>query len=244
LTVPIAEHDATGIAALADPVRRRLYLFVCAQSGPVSRDQAAEAVGVPVHQAKFHLDKLEAEGMLESEYARLSGRRGPGAGRPSKLYRRTDRQISVSLPDREYELAGRLMADAIDEAAARGLPVVDTLYRLATTEGRSMGENAIAMHGPPANAEAALSLAVETLARHGYEPRDHAGRVMLINCPFHTLAKAHTQLVCGMNHALISGLTATLRPYRPTADLDPDADRCCVVVRGALLGPTGTRRSS
>ena len=141
--MPIAEEDATGIAALADPVRRRLYLFVCAQSGPVSRDQAAEAVGVPVHQAKFHLDKLEAEGLLESEYARLSGRRGPGAGRSSKLYRRTARQISVSLPDREYELAGRLMADAIDEAAATGQPVVDTLYRLAATEGRSMGEGAM-----------------------------------------------------------------------------------------------------
>ena len=118
--MPIAEQDATGVAALADPVRRRLYLFVCAQPGPVSRDQAAEAVGVPVHQAKFHLDKLEAEGLLESEYARLGGRRGPGAGRPAKLYRRCAREISVSLPDREYELAGQLMADAIDGAAATG----------------------------------------------------------------------------------------------------------------------------
>jgi predicted ArsR family transcriptional regulator len=243
--VPIAEEDATGIAALADPVRRRLYLFVCAQSGPVSRDQAAEAVGAPVHQAKFHLDKLEAEGLLESEYARLSGRRGPGAGRSSKLYRRAARQISVSLPDREYELAGQLMADAIDEAAATGQPVVDTLYRLAANEGRSMGEGTITTRGHPRSAEAALNLAVQTLARHGYEPREHNGRVMLINCPFHTLAQAHTQLVCGMNHALIRGLTDTLSPHRPTADLEPGSDRCCVVIsRSARPGPAAAPTSS
>ena len=29
-----------GVAALADPVRRELYIYVSAQSTPVSRDQA------------------------------------------------------------------------------------------------------------------------------------------------------------------------------------------------------------
>ena len=106
-----------GIGALAEPVRHQLYLFVCAQPHAVSRDEAADAVGIPRHKAKFHLDKLEAEGLLETEFARLSGKSGPGAGRPSKLYRRTSRDIAVSLPGREYELAGRLMADAIAESS-------------------------------------------------------------------------------------------------------------------------------
>ena len=96
-----AERDAAGIGALADPVRRRLYLYVCSRPEPVGRDEAAAAVGVARHQAKFHLDRLEADGLLESEFARLSGRSGPGAGRTSKLYRRTDREIAVSLPERE-----------------------------------------------------------------------------------------------------------------------------------------------
>ena len=124
--MPITERDTAGIAALADPIRRRLYLFVNAQPTAVSREQAADAVGVPLHQAKFHLDKLEAEGLLDSVYARVSGKSGPGAGRPAKLYRRSDREIQVSLPDREYELAGRLMADAIAQAAATGEPAIDT----------------------------------------------------------------------------------------------------------------------
>jgi predicted ArsR family transcriptional regulator len=234
--VPIAEQDATGIAALADPVRRRLYVFVCAQPVAVSREQAADAVGVPVHQAKFHLDKLEREGLLESEFARLGGRRGPGAGRPSKLYRRSVREISVSLPDREYELAGQLMADAIDHAAATGDSVIDTLYRLASIRGRSIGQEAAATHGEPDSPRAALSVVAEALTRHGYEPRDVGGCVVLVNCPFHRLAQAHTQLVCGMNHALIGGLTSALEPYRPTAVLEPGSGRCCVVLRSSSPG--------
>ncbi|MET0996172.1 MAG: transcriptional regulator [Mycobacterium sp.] len=229
--MPIAERDASGIAALADPLRRRLYFFVCSQPGPVGREQAADAAGVPLHQAKFHLDKLEAEGLLQTEYARLGGRRGPGAGRPSKLYRRASREISVSLPDREYEIAGRLMADAIAEAAATGDQVIATLYRLAADEGRSIGQQAITAKGPPGSIDAALRLAVETLTRYGYEPRTDDDRVVLINCPFHALARAHAQLVCGMNHALIGGLISALEPHRPTADLEPRDDRCCVVLR-------------
>jgi predicted ArsR family transcriptional regulator len=229
--MPVGERDAAGIGALADPIRRGLYLFVCAQPTPVSRDHAADAVGIPRHQAKFHLDKLEAEGLLESEYARLAGRRGPGAGRPSKLYRRAAREIAVSLPHREYELAGRLMADAIAEAAATGAAVVEALHRLAAQHGRAIGQAAVSATGRPDTAVAALELAVDTLRSHGYEPRRDDGRVVLDNCPFHALAQAQTELVCGTNHALIEGLVTALEPHCPQACLEPAADRCCVVLR-------------
>ena len=86
--------QVTSVAALAEPVRRELYQYVIAQPEPVSRDQAGEAAGIPRHTAKFHLDRLCDEGLLQAEYRRLSGRVGPGAGRPAKLYRRGDRQFS------------------------------------------------------------------------------------------------------------------------------------------------------
>src|SRR5690348_7691649 len=161
------ERDAAGIGALADPVRRQLYEFVCAQPGPVSREQAADAVGIPHHQAKFHLDRLTAEGLLETEYARLTGRSGPGAGRTSKLYRRVGRDIAVSLPQREYELAGRLMAEAIARSADTGEPVVDVLNGVAHDYGQTIAATA----RPPADAAAALARTVTLLNRHGYAPR-------------------------------------------------------------------------
>lgn len=225
-------RDAAGIGALADPVRRRLYEFVCAQPGPVARDQAADAVGVPHHRAKFHLDRLAAEGLLESDYARVTGRSGPGAGRTAKLYRRARRDIAVSLPQREYALAGRLMAAAIARSAETGELVAEVLNRIARDYGRTIGAGT---GPPPEDPAAALQRAVAVLSRYGYEPRFGHGEVELANCPFHALAQEQTELACTMNHALIAGVADALTPHGPDARLCPGPDRCCVV----LSAPSG-----
>ncbi|OBA79477.1 transcriptional regulator [Mycobacterium sp. 1164966.3] len=224
------QRDAAGIGALADPVRQRLYQFVCAQAAPVSREQAADAVGIPHHQAKFHLDRLTAEGLLETEYARLTGRSGPGAGRTAKLYRRAGRDIAVSLPQREYELAGRLMATAITRSAATGEPVLEVLNRVAREYGKIIGAE---VGAPPSDAATALQLVTEMLRRYGYEPRRADGEVHLANCPFHALAREQTELACNMNHALITGVAEALAPHGPDARLCPGANRCCVVLKPA-----------
>ena len=138
----------TGLAALADPIRRELYLFVAAQPESVSRDRAAEGVAVPRHTAKFHLDKLVEQGLLDVEFQRLSGRRGPGAGRPTKLYRRSGRELSVTLPARRYDLAGQLLASAIDDSTRTGTPVLDTLHTAAAECGRTLGDQARLDLGP------------------------------------------------------------------------------------------------
>src|SRR3954468_20644750 len=114
------EQQVAGVAALNDPVRRSLYVFICISTEPVSREQAAAAVGVQKPLAAFHLDKLADEGLLDFEFRRLTGRTGPGAGRPAKLYRRSDRQIDVSLPPRQYDLAAHLLAAAVDTAERTG----------------------------------------------------------------------------------------------------------------------------
>lgn len=223
------ERNVDKVAALADPVRRELYRFITDRSEPVSRDQAADAVGIARHQARFHLDRLEAEGLLDSDYARMTGRTGPGAGRTAKRYRRARGDITVSVPPREYELAGRLMADAIAEAAATGVPVIEALNKLAYDYGLEVG--AAAAEGiPPSDAHAALHVAVEILSEHGYEPRYADGEVYLTNCPFHAMAKAQTQLACQMNQALITGLADALGPHCPQARLCPQENHCCVVV--------------
>ena len=200
------------------------------QPDPVGRDEAAEAVGVARHQAKFHLDRLESDGLLDSEFARLSGRSGPGAGRTSKLYRRADREIAVSLPDREYQLAGRLLADSVAESVVSGEPVLDVLHRHAAAHGRTLGRTALAATATPESAASALRLAARVLAGHGYEPRPEGERVVLANCPFHALAKVQTELVCHMNEALVAGVAAALGPHCPQVTLDPKPGRCCVVL--------------
>lgn len=108
---------ATAIGALADDTRRALYEYVAGQSDAVGRDEAAEAVGLAKHTVSFHLDRLATEGLLEVEFRRLTGRSGPGAGRPSKLYRRSRQEFAVSLPPRRYDLVGDILAAAVGRAA-------------------------------------------------------------------------------------------------------------------------------
>lgn len=133
------DTQVASVATLGEPVRRALYRFVVAQMEGVSREQAADGVGVAVHVAKFHLDKLATDGLLDADYRRPAGRGGPGAGRPAKLYRRTDRDIAVSLPARRYDIAGEIMAEAISSSARSGTSVTSALHQAATAIGRSMG---------------------------------------------------------------------------------------------------------
>src|SRR3954452_1811973 len=170
--------QVSGVGALAEPARRALYLYVVAQPEPVSRDQAAADAGLPRHTAKFHLDKLVADGLLDTEYRRLSGRRGPGAGRPTKLYRRSSRQVAVTLPPRHYDLAGQILARAVEDAARDGVPVLQAVQRAAAKAGHRLG----AAQRPrddgfaAASGDAGLEAVGAVLAAYGYEPRVQGDR--------------------------------------------------------------------
>jgi predicted ArsR family transcriptional regulator len=219
-----------GVAALADSVRRDLYLYVSAQPAPVSRDQASDALGIARHTAKFHLDKLAEEGLLDISFKRLSERRGPGAGRPTKLYARSSRQLSVILPERRYDLAGQLLATAIDNAAEQGTTPADALIAVATAWGRSVADEARDAAGTRPSPEQLLACTCQALAENGYEPHRTGGSVVLRNCPFDALAREHTELVCGMNLAIMAAVTEQLHDPALTARLEPAPDRCCVVL--------------
>jgi predicted ArsR family transcriptional regulator len=70
---------------------------------------------------------------------------------------------------------------------------------------------------------------VPVLEADGFEPRSEQGAVRLGDCPFHHLARQHTDLVCGMNLHLLQGLLEGLGAAY-TATLAPSPDHCCVVL--------------
>lgn len=234
----------TGIAALGDPVRRGLYRFVVAQAAPVNRDQAAEGAGVARHVAKFHLDRLVDDGLLEVTYARPAGRGGPGAGRPAKLYRRSPRELAVSLPQRDYELAGRLLARAVATAERDRVPVGDALRDAAREVGESLGRRASGQAGSRPSRTAVLTATTEVLSECGYEPRPDATGVTLANCPFHALAQDYTDLVCGMNLELMTGLVVGLDASDLEARLEPRPGQCCVRLAKSEPARPGTSVST
>jgi predicted ArsR family transcriptional regulator len=216
-----SDRDAqvSAVAALAEPSRRRLYDHVVRQSAPVSRDEAAAAVGLPRATVAFHLDRLVADGLLDVVFERRSGRTGPGAGRPSKLYRRADRAVEVSLPERSYDLAGDLLATALTEAEASGQTPRAALERSAFERGRELAA---------AGTGGGRDRVLQVLEDNGFEPRTEDGGVALANCPFHLLARRHTELVCGMNLHLIGGVLDGVRSPGLVARLRPEPGMCCV----------------
>jgi predicted ArsR family transcriptional regulator len=225
------DRNVTGIGVLADSVRRRLYRFVCSQDQPVSRDQAAQAVGIARHKAKFHLDRLEAEGLLEADYVRLTGRSGPGAGRPAKRYRRGTKEFAVTLPARDYELAARIMADAIAESARTHAPILDAVNDIAAGYGSAIAATA---RDHRSSVDAALEIVVRVLTEHGYEPRRTDAAVILANCPFHALATDHTDLICQLNHSLLASFADSLAADLLEARLERGENRCCVIVASRI----------
>src|SRR5574341_1038276 len=136
MDTPERDASLSSLATLGDPTRRRLYHYVAARRGGVGRDEAARATGISRMLAAFHLDKLVAAGLLAAEYRRLTGRSGPGAGRPSKLYRRSRRQLTIMLPVRRYADAACLFATAVESAGPRA---TRALHRAARSLGRDLG---------------------------------------------------------------------------------------------------------
>jgi predicted ArsR family transcriptional regulator len=225
--------DLAALSSLDDPVRRRLYEVVTQQARPVGRDEAASAAGIGRALAVYHLDKLVESGLLTAFYRRPPGRTGPGAGRPAKLYARSDREFAVTVPPREYELAARLLAQVVDsDRSGRSRTALrEAAHQLGTELGSGFRPDTL---GQDAGRRDLDHQDVESvLAEHGYEPsRGEDGVIRLRNCPFHQLAERHRDVVCGMNLALVEGLVEGLRAngWRPV--LDPAPGRCCVAIGG------------
>ncbi len=222
------EKRVAGVASLAEPQRRALYRFVVERGDAVSKDEAAAAMGVARTVAAFHLERLVADGLLSTEFRRLTGRQGPGAGRPAKLYRRAEAELSVSLPARQYDLAARLLAAAVDQATRTGTPVAEALTAVATERGASSAT------GSARRRESGQTGAPSSMPPCPCSPSRATNRavdgseVVLANCPFHALVDEQRDLVCGMNHDLLGGMAAAVDDDLLAARLEPKDGTCCV----------------
>ena len=211
---PTQEEQLDRVAALAEPVRRRLYQFVARSGGPVDRDTAAVGVGIGRPLAAFHLDRLVAAGLLDVEFRRRSGRSGPGAGRPAKFYLRPrGKDVSVDLPARSYDVAAEIFATGIERAGKARSAVLEA----ARERGQAMASSTAAARG-----------LLPMLEGQGYEPFLDEGVVRLRNCPFHVLVDQHRELTCSLNHALLDGAASAVAGSGFHAVSQPREGMCCV----------------
>lgn len=226
------DDDCRAVTSLGEPTRRAIYDYVVGVGDWVGRDQAAEATGLERGTAVHHLDRLATDGLLEVSFQRLTGRSGPGAGRPAKLYRRSPREFEVSLPPRDYELAGRMLAEAVDRARADGTDIADAVAAVARDEGERVGHSIRERLRGSASEGTRRDAVMNALEALGYEPKSIEGdSVVLKNCPFHQLAQTHTDLVCGMNLRLLGAAIETAGATDLEVGLVPTEGFCCVRLR-------------
>lgn len=205
----------TAVASLGDENRRKLYAYVLNAGGAVGRNEAASTLDLPRSSVSFHLDRLVREGLLQVEFRKSPDRTGPGSGRPSKLYRPMVDEIGVSIPERHYDLAGHLLAAAIQRAEASGAPVAAALREVASARGSEFGR--------PGDFIGAIS-------ELGYGPTPDAfGGYRLLNCPFHRLSRDHRDVVCPMNGAFLNGAATAsgLTTHVVVPDPDHGPGHCC-----------------
>jgi len=217
-------------SAFGEAHRSALYAVVAGDRRAISRDDAAAAIGISRPLAAYHLDRLVDDGLLEVRFERRTGRNGPGAGRPAKLYQRAAEAVELSVPARDYGFIAELLVkvverdlsgtaqsalnDVANEAGARSVANVSTEESEDRTDG--------------------LADLRRTLGERGYEPYDDGGGLRLRNCPYHRLAEHHRDLVCTANLAFISGMAEHLgvdQALRPR--LDPKPGECCVSIAQA-----------
>jgi predicted ArsR family transcriptional regulator len=204
------DADLDAIGSLTDPTRRRLYAFVAKSIEPVGRDEAADALGLPRQTAAYHLDRLAEEGLVDVEFLRLSGRTGPGAGRPAKLYKKTERDHEVSLPPRRYGLAARILLEAVSVGAVKRKDLVAAAHRI----GVELSEQGLD----------------HAFRETGYDPVMEEGEIRFRNCPFHALKDEDQKTVCNLNLGLVEGMIEGANDDRK-AYLEPSESYCCVTVR-------------
>ncbi|HEY1737367.1 MAG TPA: transcriptional regulator [Acidimicrobiia bacterium] len=232
-----------GIAALDHPVSDSVYRFVRDHDGWVGRDETAATLELARSVAAFHLDKLVDAGLLEAGFERMSGRSGPGAGRPAKRYRPSPNTVALSIPERRYDLAGSLLAEAVAGAAYDKRDVRDALSQSARARGREVGEDRSSGSAPRRKSRPDREQAlVELLEVQGYAPVRAGDTIALRNCPFHALANEQRELVCGMNREFLAGVIDGLGDDDAfDARLDPQSGYCCVRVEPRARPATKAR---
>ncbi|GIJ30026.1 ArsR family transcriptional regulator [Micromonospora qiuiae] len=201
------------MTALADTSRRTLYDYVRRQGDPVSREEAAAACHMSRSLAAFHLDKLVDAGLLRARYQAPPGQ-PRGRGRSPKVYQAADTGLTITIPERRYELIAEILADAVVDDPANA---DEAARRHAEHRGRLLGSQ---LRG---------TALLDALTGLGFEPdRESGTTVVLRNCPFHALATRQTALVCGLNHAFLTGLIDGLNVTQVQARLAPRPGACCV----------------
>jgi predicted ArsR family transcriptional regulator len=212
--------------AFGDPTRRDIYLFAREQPEGVSAAMVAARFDLHANVARHHLDKLAAGGYLHVGVDQVHA----GAGRPSKRYRASHKEMELQFPARRDDLLivllGRALALVPADQAEVMAEEVGHEYGLALAKEMSPGETQRSFR-------AALHAVAEAFTAHGFaahaEARGGSLAIIAEQCPFGSAAQQHP-VICAVDRGMVKGMLAGL--YGDTApettSSRPRGDDVCV----------------
>jgi predicted ArsR family transcriptional regulator len=184
-------------------------------AAPCSVAQVAEDTGLHVNTARFHLDALATQGLVERR-SEASG----VPGRPRILYSARAGQPGT----RSFRLLGQMLSGLVAELDPHGSASAElgrtwgrALVRRVADGGDQVGE---------VEDEPALQRLDEMLDEVGFAPTTSPGEdggveVRLHQCPFLEVATERSEVVCAVHRGLMEGALTELGAPYAVAELRP-----------------------
>jgi predicted ArsR family transcriptional regulator len=214
-------------SAFGDPTRRDIYLFARESERGVTAAEVAEHFELHANVARHHLDKLAAGGYLEVHVERQEH---SGAGRPSKRFRASAKEMGLEFPARRDDLLVTLLGRALELVPA------DRAEEMAEDVGIDYGRALAASMSPGdghRSFQSALHAVADALTAHGFaahaDARPGAMAIVAEQCPFGDAAVQHP-VICAVDRGIVKGMLAGLYGDTvPHTDASrPQGDEVCV----------------
>lgn len=224
-----------ALQAVGAPELREALVFVRRSEGPVSADDLAATQGVHRNVARRRLDRLTEAGLLLSRSERLTGRSGPGAGRPAKVYVPAPETRAIEFPARHHDdLVGALLDVLPDRSRSARLRDAGARFgaRLLDATGVT----------PLADRRRGLERLCRALGALGFTTRVEsidAEKAVLVSpaCPLRPLVVARPEVAeldramwCGLVAGAVAGIRAEDVTCETRDCLDDHAS-CTIVLR-------------
>jgi len=196
---------------------------------PLSAAEVADASGLHLNTARFHLDGLVDDGLAERT---AEPRDVPG--RPRILY-----SAQGPLPGpRSYALLAEMLTGLVASLKDSEPAAVEA--------GRAWGQHLVERAAPSEqiDAEEAVARLNRVLDAIGFQPETGPGKtkrdteVWLHHCPFREVAQRHTEVVCTLHLGLMRGALEALHAPVEATTLEPFVRPNLCVARLRTTTPT------
>jgi predicted ArsR family transcriptional regulator len=194
-----------ALAAVGNPELREALRFVREQESAITADDLAAARDVHRNVARARLERRVEAGLLTARYERRSGRSGPGAGRPAKVYSAAPSLASIEFPRRRYETLVGLLADAIAPAER-----AERLHEIGVRFGHELADAAALR--PTRSLGVAFGRLCAAVRQLGFQASlerldDGIATIATPTCPLRPLVRARPD-VAGIDRGMWAGLAS------------------------------------